>query len=132
MALPFLALMLAFVPKRWQIPLWPLLVFGTLVNLLPVLHGGIVVGEKPWDNPIILYGREILHTGAATYWLRFFSRNVHQLSPFVLTLLQLVLTTLTGVTIWFIWRGLAVRRPQTEKSSLFLEGHRHDIGSEKA
>jgi len=105
MALPFLALMLAFLPNRLQRLLWPLLVFAALLNLLPVLRDGPAVpGGTIWDNPITLYGGQILHTGAATYWLRFFSRNVHQLSPLVLTLLQLVLTALTGVTIWFIWR----------------------------
>ena len=40
---------------------------------------------------------------AATYVLRFFSHNVRQLTPTMLTVLQLVLTVLTGIVIWFIW-----------------------------
>lgn len=109
MAVPFLALMLAFVPRKWFALLWTLLVLGTLINLLPVLRGGIVVGEKLWDNPIILYGREILRTGAATYWLRFLSRNVRQLTPAMLTGLQLLLTALTAMVVWFIWRVLGTK-----------------------
>ncbi len=41
--------------------------------------------------------------------LRFFSRNVRQLTPAMLTGLQLVLTVLTGAVIWFIWRVLETK-----------------------